>query len=157
MTIPPRRKPGRERSLLDSPLLSVALVLVVVGVVAGILLVPGLLGTAVPAPSGGALSSSQPSATAPAGAPTFVRPTPSPLPTFSSHVVRSGETLTSIAKSLRTTARSLAWWNRGAYPTLDPQSAAYDPNHLQLGWILVALPGTVVDENNPPTPSPSPG
>ena len=25
-----------------------------------------------------------------------------------------------------------------------------------LGWVLVALPGTVVDENNPPTPSPSP-
>jgi len=85
-----------------------------------------------------------------------VRPTPSPAPTFMTYVVRAGDTLTSIAREFRTSARSIAWWNRGAHPSLDPESEAYDPNRIEIGWLLVLLPGMTVDETNPPTPSPGP-
>jgi hypothetical protein len=88
--------------------------------------------------------------------PTFARPTPSPQPSFTIHVVRSGDTLNSIAKKYRTSARSIAWWNRGTYPSLDPESGSYQPNRLEVGWTLKLLPDTIVDEANPPTPSPSP-
>jgi len=77
--------------------------------------------------------------------------------------VRVGDTLTSIAKAFETNPRSIAWWNRATYPTLDPESSAYDPNHIEPGWVLVLIPGGHVDESNPPTlppgsatPSPSP-
>jgi peptidoglycan/xylan/chitin deacetylase (PgdA/CDA1 family) len=88
--------------------------------------------------------------------PSFVRPTPSPNPTFTTYVVRTGDSLNSIAKQFGTTAPSVAWWNRGTYPSLDPESNAYDPNRLEVGWRLVLIPNTVVDDNNPPTPSPGP-
>ena len=149
-------RPGSDRSILDSPWLSAALVLVVVLVAGAVFVVPGLLpgqpgGTGSPSGSAAARPSGTP------GAPTFVRPTPSPRPAFITHVVVSRDTLNSIAKKFDTTARSIAWWNRGAYPRLDPESEDYDPDRLEIGWALVLLPGTVVDENNPPTPSPDPG
>jgi peptidoglycan/xylan/chitin deacetylase (PgdA/CDA1 family) len=50
--------------------------------------------------------------------------------------------------------RSIAWWNRGTYPTLDPQSENYQPDRIEPGWRLVLIPGAVVDEASPPTPSP---
>lgn len=157
MTYPSGRRPASSRSVLDSVWLSAALVIVVVAIIAAIVVVPGLLGPSGPGTSGGPASAPIPTPSQSMSAPTFVRPTPSPLPSFTSYVVKSGDTLSSIAKSFRTTARSIAWWNRGAYPILDPQSGSYDPNHLEIGWVLVLLPGTVVDENNPPTPSPAPG
>jgi hypothetical protein len=86
--------------------------------------------------------------------PTFVRPSPRPQPTFTSYVVRVGDSLTSIARAFSTTPRSIAWWNRGTYPTLDPTSGIYDPNRIEPGWILVLIPGTTVDDASPPTPSP---
>jgi peptidoglycan/xylan/chitin deacetylase (PgdA/CDA1 family) len=150
------RPRNSQRSALDSPWLAAALVVVVLALIGAVLLVPGLLG-----PTPGA-SPTSPSSTAGAtpsptpGEPTFARPTPSPAPSFTAYIVRSGDTLESIAKHFRTTARSIAWWNRGAYPTLDPESAAYNPNHLEIGWVLVVLPDSVVDENNPPSPSPGP-
>src|SRR5262245_14078036 len=155
MTQPRSPRRNANRSVLESPWLAAALALVVV-LIAGVLLIPGLLGggpgaTATPgAASGGPTPSPSPAA------PTFVRPTPSPAPTFLSYVVRAGDTLNSIARQFRTTARSIAWWNRGAYPSLDPESEAYDPDNLQIGWVLAVLPDSVVDENNPPTPSPGP-
>ncbi len=94
--------------------------------------------------------------TGPTPEPTFTRPTPSPEPSFMSYVVRGGDSLTSIAKRFRTTARSIAWWNRGTYPSLDPESPGYRPDRIVPGWILVVMPGVTVDENNPPTPSPAP-
>jgi hypothetical protein len=149
------RRNAAPRSILDSPWLAAAIVAVVLGVVAAILTTSGLFG-----PGGPTASATPPPTTppTPTAAPiaTFVRPTPSPPPTFTTYVVRSGDTLSSIAKKFQTTARSIAWWNRGAYPSLDPESAHYDPNTVRLGWRLVVLPGTVVDENNPPTPSPGP-
>jgi peptidoglycan/xylan/chitin deacetylase (PgdA/CDA1 family) len=154
---PPRPRPvSRQRSALDSPWLAAALVVVVVALIAAALVVPGLLAPdSAVSPSPGqsaAVATASPSPPAP----TFFRPTPSPEPSFAAYVVRSGDTLSSIAKQFRTTARSIAWWNRGAHPILDPESAAYDPNHLEIGWVLMVLPDSVVDENNPPTPSPGP-
>lgn len=155
MTTPARRSAPR-RTILDSPWLSIGLVAVVL-VLAAALVVPGMLAPSGPGPSGSPPpGSGVPTAGPTLPEPTFVRPTPSPQPTFTTHLVRSGDTLNSIAREFLTTARSIAWWNRGAYPSLDPESEDYEPNHLEIGWRLVLIPGVVVDENNPPTPSPGP-
>ncbi|HLX35533.1 MAG TPA: LysM domain-containing protein [Candidatus Limnocylindrales bacterium] len=105
---------------------------------------------------GAAATSAPPPSPTPSPAETFAYPTPSPQATFIQYTVAVGDTLTSIAKKFHTTARSIAWWNRGTYPSLDPQSPNYQPNSIKKGWILVVMPGQVVDENNPPTPSPAP-
>lgn len=89
--------------------------------------------------------------------PSFVRPTPTPLPTFLVYVVRSGDTLLSIADAFGTKAQSVAYWNRADYPSLDPESSGYDPNTIQVGWILRLIPNAEVDpEDLPPARSPSP-
>ena len=171
-----RRSPDESpsRSPLTSPLLAIALLLVAAGLIGAILFVPGLLPqTAVgPTPSptasclpgqGGdclpsGLPSPAPTAT-PSGSvlPTFVRPTPTPEPTFINVVVKAGDSLNTIAHAYKTTARSIAWWNRGTYPGLDPEAGPnYSPGHIELGWVLVLIPGVKVDDNNPPTPSPGP-
>jgi len=151
MTEPGRARRDGNRSILESPLVAGALALVVLAL-GGVLLLPGLLGVAgagaTPTP-GAALASPS----GPAASPTFARPTPSPQPTFLSYVVRSGDSLNSIAREYRTTARSIAWWNRGAYPSLDPESGDYEPNRLQVGWVLRVLPDIVVDDSNPPPAS----
>lgn len=83
--------------------------------------------------------------------------TPRPSPTPLVYVVRPGDTLTSIATAFGTTARSIAFWNRVTYPTLDPQSVTYAPDRIAIGWSLRIWPETVVDEANlPPGPSPTP-
>jgi len=159
---PPRPPRGRSSSAA-SPALAIGLAVVAVGLVAAILLIPGLLPAAgaSPGPScraacpSGSTSAGPPSAaTTPSGLPSFVRPTPTPAPTFTSYSVRPGDSLGTIAHKFNTTARSIAWWNRGTYPTLDPESAGYAPNNIQLGWVLFLIPGVVVDDNSPPTPSP---
>ncbi len=156
MTAPVRRPAPRNRSTLDSPWLSIALVLLVLAV-AAVLVLPGLLNPSAPGATGSPPpGSSGPGASPTLPGPTFVRPTPSPQPTFTTYVVTAGDTLNSIAREFRTTARSIAWWNRGAYPSLDPESGAYEPDRLEIGWTLVLIPDTEVDENNPPTPSPGP-
>ena len=153
---PPPRPRRQRRSTLDSPWLSALLVVVVLGLVGTVFVGPMLFGGPSPTPSSGPPSALTPSATAagPSVAPTFSRPTPSPGPTFLTYKVMRGDSLNSIAKKFHTTARSISWWNRGAYPSLDPESPDYNPNTIRVGWMLVILPGTVVDENNPPTPSP---
>ena len=40
------------------------------------------------------------------------------------------------------------------HPTLDPEGPRYDPNNLKVGWVLRVLPGTVVDDANPPPANP---
>lgn len=100
-----------------------------------------------------AVPTASPSAS-PSGEPTFVRPTPTAAPTFTTYTVRAGDSLGTIATVYRTTARSIAWWNRGTYPTLDPESPTYNPQVIQPGWTLVVMPGVVVDDANPPSPSP---
>jgi|SRR3990172_10209088 len=69
-------------------------------------------------------------------------PTPSPVPTPVIHVVVAGDTLSAIARRYKTTALSIAYWNRQAYPSLDPASAKYEPNRIEIGWRLSLFPGT---------------
>lgn len=96
--------------------------------------------------------------TSPAGPsvpPTFLRPTPTPLPTFLAYVVKRGDTLTSIARAHRTTARSIAYWNRSQHPSLDPDSPSYAPDRIEIGWILLMVPGMELDPEDLPPASPS--
>lgn len=121
-------------------------------------------GDVAPGGSGDPGTTSTPVATAPptgTGAsptsqPSFVRPTPNPSPTFLVHEVRAGESLTSIARLFGTTARSIAYWNRDRYPSLDPDSEAYEPNRIEVGWTLRLIPTEVVDEDELPDPTPIP-
>jgi hypothetical protein len=98
-------------------------------------------------------------------------PTPTPGPTFAVYNVVRGDSLTSIARRFHTSPRSIAYWNRTVYPTLDPESAKYQPDNLQAGWVLHVIPGaeyspppgdgeTGIDSTPTPpdaTDSPSPG
>jgi|GEM_PF-2801934 hypothetical protein len=93
--------------------------------------------------------------TGPTPIPSFVRPTPLPAPTFLAYVVTGGDTLTSIARAYRTTPRSIAFWSRGDHPSLDPESAAYEPNRLEVGWILLLIPDAVFDEDELPDATPT--
>lgn len=94
----------------------------------------------------------------PPPAPSFVRPTATPMPTFRVYSVIKGDSLTSIAGRFGTTARSIAYWNRAAHPSLDPESEAYSPNRIEIGWSLVLIPNAVVDPQTLPgqTPLPAP-
>ena len=155
---PPRRRPKRRTTALDSPWLAGLLVVVVLGLVGTLFVGPALFGSPTASTTAVLPSSVLPSATTagPSVAPTFARPTPSPGPSFETVTVKRGDTLNSIAKKYKTTARSIAWWNRGTYPSLDPESFDYDPSTIRVGWKLVVLRGVVVDDSNPPTPSPGP-
>lgn len=144
------------RTALRSPWTSLGLVSLL-GALLVLALVSGLLPGPGPSPSPAAVASPTAPGTAPASVvPTFGYPSPSPAPTFVAYEVRPGDTLNSIATGFRTTARSIAWWNRGTHPSLDPESPGYNPNDIKPGWILVLIPGAVVDEENPPSPSPAP-
>jgi hypothetical protein len=92
----------------------------------------------------------------PKSTPSFVRPTPTPGPSFAVYVVKTGDNLTSIAKAFKTTARSIAFWNRDQYPTLNPEGTNYQPNEIKVGWELRILPGVILDEQTLPDPTPSP-
>lgn len=130
--------------------------------VAVIACVPTPVGRESPGTSGpaGSLAEGSPTPVAtPAGPtplPSFVYPTPTPTPPFAAYTVKRGDTLTSLALRFKTSARSIAYWNRVTYPSLDPDSAAYQPNRLEVGWVLLYLPGQVVDPEDLPTLSPSP-
>ena len=115
---------------------------------------PSASGTVI-APSDG--PSEVPSASGPSSRPSFVRPTPTPLPTFLIYTVRPGDTLTSIARTFRTTARSIAFWNRTNHPSLDPDSPQYEPDRIEVGWELFLVPDVELDPEDLPEPAtPSP-
>ncbi|MFP5343799.1 MAG: LysM peptidoglycan-binding domain-containing protein [Candidatus Limnocylindria bacterium] len=97
--------------------------------------------------------SADPTPSGPTPVPSFTRPTPTPLPTFVVHVVEPGETLTSIARLHRTTGRSIAHWNREAYPSLDPASDEYEPDRIVVGWALRLIPGLEYDAEDLLEPS----
>jgi hypothetical protein len=97
----------------------------------------------------------------PTPTPTPAPPTPTPGPTFVIHRVVRGDTLIRIARRYDTSPRSIAYWNRDTYPTLDPESAKYDPDGLERGWRLRLLPGQEYvpppddgETGESPTPSP---
>ena len=120
-----------------------------------------LAGACIPPPRGGAtefptslpttVAVTTPTPTAvpsgPPAPPSFVRPTPTPLPTFLSYVVKAGDTLDSIALAHGTTARSIAFWNRSTYPSLDPDSSSYTPDRIAIGWVLLLVPDIEIDED----------
>ena len=99
--------------------------------------------------------SPSPAPTGPTPRPSFVPPTPTPEPTFVAYIVKKGDSLNTIAHRFKTTARSIAFWNRASYPSLDPESATYRPNLLKLGWTLFLRPNDVVDEQELPDASAS--
>jgi hypothetical protein len=89
------------------------------------------------------------------GSPSFVPPTPTPAPTFFVVVVKRGDSLNTIAHTYGTSARSLAFWNRATYPSLDPESPDYRPGTIQPGWTLVLIPNLVYDEDSGEAVDPS--
>jgi hypothetical protein len=104
-----------------------------------------------------------PTPAGPTPTPSFVRPTPTPEPTFLAYVVKSGDTLDKIARRHQTSVRSIAYWNRATYPSLDPDSSDYRPNDIKVGWTLLIHPNSEVDPENlpaatsvPETPTPAP-
>jgi len=94
----------------------------------------------------GPAASSPASPAGPSVPPTIVAPTPTPAPTFAVYTVAKGDSLNTIARKYATTARSVAFWNRATYPSLDPEAAGYAPDRLQVGWTLILIPGLVYDE-----------
>jgi len=92
----------------------------------------------------------------PTPTPAFIRPTPTPGPTFATYKVKKGDTISSIARKFKTSVQSIAYWNRVTYPSLDPESAKYRPDRLEVGWVLSVLPNQQVDPENLPTLSPVP-
>lgn len=107
-------------------------------------------------PGGSDLPATTPATGGPTTSPSFVRPTPIPGPTFLVYEVQPNDTLTSIARLFGTTARSIAYWNRARYPSLDPDSSTYEPNRIEAGWTLQLIPTAVVDEDELPDPTPTP-
>lgn len=91
----------------------------------------------------------------PTASPTPAAPTPTPAPTAIAYVVQANDTLLSLGRRFGTSGRSIAYWNRATYPSLDPDSAAYDPNRIEIGWTLTIIPG-VIDETPSPGPPSSP-
>lgn len=153
MTIRPsirdRRLPGRLRLVALVPaaalLLTACLPPTSRGSVTG--------GSAAPDGGGSPAVSALPLPTGPTPRPSFIPPTPTPAPTFRVHVVVGGENLNSIAQQYGTTARSLAFWNRATYPSLDPDSPGYRPNLLKVGWTLQLIPNLVFDGQELSEPS----
>ena len=136
---------------------AVALALVVV---TGCVPPPSGRGTQPPAgatPTIDTRPASTPTPAGPTPSLTFSRPTATPQPTFLAYRVRSGDTITSIARAHRTTIRSIGYWNRAMFPSLDPESSAYNPNDVRVGWTLLLIPGVEVDpdEITPPPSGPS--
>ena len=64
----------------------------------------------------------------PTPSPTPPPPTPTPAPTFMLYKVKSGDTLTSIARKFKTDAKSISYWSRARHPSLDPESSKYSPD-----------------------------
>jgi hypothetical protein len=117
---------------------------------------PRLIASAAPATQPPA----SPTPAAPSPTLTFSRPTATPQPTFLAYRVRTGDTITSIAREHDTTVRSIGYWNRATYPSLDPDSSRYNPDNLRVGWTLLLIPGVEVDPDDitpPPTAEPPAG
>lgn len=98
-----------------------------------------------PGPTPAATPTPTPTPAGPTPTLSFIRPTPTPLPTFLSYTVKTGDTLEGIARRYRTDIPSLSFWNRASYPSLDPDSADYRPNRIEIGWVLLIRPDDKVD------------
>ena len=101
------------------------------------------------APTGSPPASIAPPTGAPSASPTLAVPTPTPGPSFVVYTVARGDSLTSIARRYSTTPRSIAYWKRDTYPSLDPDSPNYSPNRIEIGWQLQLIPGVTLDDQGP--------
>jgi LysM domain len=119
---------------------------------------PDAIGPSRPPATGStaSIASASPGPTGPTPIPSFVPPTPTPMPSFVVHTVVRGDNLTSIARRFGTTGRSIAFWNRATYPSLDPDSPTYSPNRIEIGWKLSLIPGVKLNDDDLPEPSASP-
>ena len=145
----------QPRSL--GPVLGLAAILALAGTVAACLPPASRGASSQPGGTGGDGSSAEASV-APTPRPTrplsFAPPTPTPAPTFAVYTVAGGDNLNIIARKFGTSARSIAFWNRATYPSLDPESDAYRPDLLKVGWTLFVIPNVVLtDDEAPPLPS----
>jgi hypothetical protein len=114
------------------------------------LLMTTVVGACLPAsvrPTPTPLPTPSPSPTAPPSPTPTPSPTPVPTPAFIEYKVKRGDTLLTIAKRFGTSGRSIAYWNRDRYPSLDPETAGYSPDRIQVGWVLRILRG---QEYTPP-------
>ena len=154
------------RQMHERSVPSVAAVAIVVGaaclaLVSGCVPRPAGIGSPPATGTGSSTVSIEPDLSLPVGpvgptpSPSFVRPTALPAPTFLAYTVKSHDTLTSIAREFHTTPRSIAFWSRGQHPSLDPESTAYQPNRIEVGWILLLVPDAVFDEDELPADTPS--
>jgi hypothetical protein len=140
----------RARAADRRPAMAAAIAILAVAVVGGCL-PTGIRGSPVassgtPATPPAASIDTRPSGPTPT--PSFVPPTPTPAPTFFVVTVKQGDSLNTIAHQFGTTARSIAFWNRTTYPSLDPESPSYKPGLLQPGWTLYLIPNLVYDEDS---------
>ena len=89
-------------------------------------------------------------------------PTPVPSPTFMLYTVVAGDSLLGLGERFHTTGRSIAFWSRDLHPSLDPASADYNPNRLEVGWVVRIIPYAVYTvpmgpgDSPDPTPTPTP-
>jgi nucleoid-associated protein YgaU len=118
--------------------------------------VPEPANRATPPADVGATPTPVPTPAGPTPTPSFVRPTPTPAPTFLTYTVKTGDTLEKIAKRYHTTVRSISYWNRATYPSLDPESSKYRPNAIKVGWTLLLIPNKETDPENLPPASGQP-
>jgi peptidoglycan/xylan/chitin deacetylase (PgdA/CDA1 family) len=70
--------------------------------------------------------------------------------------VAKGDTLFHIAAVNTTTWQSIVFWNKDRIPSLDPADPAYDPNRLDVGWVLLVVPGVIVAYEPVPGGTPKP-
>jgi len=157
------REPGAHRAapVWASARLAAILGSLLIGLVVLAVVVPGLGRPAASAPPPPPSVVPSAVAAAPSAATPSPSPSPSPvasptpLPSVLEVPVRSGDSLTSIALQYDTKARSIAFWNRDRYPSLDPQAEDYAPDQIQVGWTLVVYPGQLFAEPDLSSPSPS--
>jgi peptidoglycan/xylan/chitin deacetylase (PgdA/CDA1 family) len=116
-----------------------------------------------PASASGVASAGSPASASPgaSAAPASSGPSGSPSPSFFVYTVVRGDSLLSIARRYNTTGRSIAYWNRDTYPSLDPDSKNYAPNRIEIGWKLKLIPNVTLDPQGAlptrrPTPIPIP-
>ena len=150
-----------SRGVVLRSLASSMFVVILVAVVLGCVPQPAGRRTQPPVAASVAPPTAAPSTPAPATpspSPSFSRPTATPQPTFFVYRVRTGDTITSIAKKHDTTVRSIGYWNRSTYPSLDPESSRYRPDDIRVGWRLLLIPGAEVDPDDitPPPTAPPP-
>jgi len=142
---------------MASPVLRTLLVLMAMVATACIQSVARGGASGAPNGSGGSsieASASIPQPSGPTPVPSFVRPTPTPAPTFLLYVVKRGDNLNTIAHRFGTSGRSIAYWNRGTYPSLDPEASGYSPNLVKVGWTLILIPKVILDEQTLEQPAP---